>query len=143
MSKLLLILLTAACFGLIGCSSVKVVALDPSLNVEHICIEQNPAVVVGDFLGVIEDGLARHDMSVRVFYGARPDDCEYILQYTALQSWDFATYLSHAELRIYKDDKQTASAIYHLVGGGGFDMSKWQSTKTKMDPVIDELLSKK
>jgi len=28
-----------------------------------------------------------------------------------------------------------------LKGAGGFSLMKWQGTKTKMDPVIDELLS--
>lgn len=28
----------------------------------------------------------------------------------------------------------------HLVGKGGLSLTKWASTKSKMDPVIDELL---
>ena len=126
-----------------SCTSIQVSALDPSLNLQHICIENNPKVIVGDFLGVLEDGFTRHGISVRPFYSDKPEGCEYVLRYTALQSWDIATYLSHAELRIYKDDMQVASAIYHHEGKGGFDLSKWKGTKAKMDPVIDELLSKK
>jgi len=32
------------------------------------------------------------------------------------------------------------TAEYHLRGGGGLSLMKWQSTKSKIDPVIDELL---
>jgi hypothetical protein len=56
-----------------------------------------------------------------------------------LRSWDFAPYLAQAELWLRKDGDQVGYAEYHLVGGGGFSLMKWQGTKTKMDPVIDQL----
>jgi hypothetical protein len=140
MRKLMLVLAAVACLVMVGCTSVQVTALDPATNVELICIENNPSVVVGDFLGALEDGIARHGKKTRVFSGAKPADCEYVLRYTALQSWDFTTFLSHAELRVYKDDRQIAQAIYHLKGKGGWSLAKWESTKIKMDPVIDKLL---
>jgi hypothetical protein len=31
--------------------------------------------------------------------------------------------------------------VYHLKGGGGLSVMKWQGTASKMDPVIDELLA--
>jgi hypothetical protein len=62
------------------------------------------------------------------------------LSYTARRSWDFAPYLAQAELWLRQDGKQVGYAEYHLVGGGGFSLTKWQGTKTKMDPVIDQLL---
>jgi len=30
---------------------------------------------------------------------------------------------------------------FHLRGKGGYSMYKWQGTKAKMDPVIDQLLA--
>ena len=59
-----------------------------------------------------------------------------------LRSWDFVTYLSHAELRIEREGRQVAFAEYHLIGKGGLSLMKWASTKEKMDPVIDELFKK-
>lgn len=50
-------------------------------------------------------------------------------------------YLSHAELRLEKGGHRIAYAEYHLRGKGGLSLSKWQGTKTKMDPVIDQLLA--
>ena len=67
--------------------------------------------------------------------------CEYILSYTASQTWDFTTYLAYAELRLENNNRKIASAEYRLRGGGGLALMKWQSTKTKMDPVIDKLLT--
>ena len=97
-------------------------------------------MLVTDFVNVLRDGFDRHGISTEVYAGAKPQHCEYVLTYTALRSWDFATYLSHAELRLERDGRQVAYAEYHLVGKGGLSLMKWQGTKTKMDPVIDELL---
>lgn len=123
-----------------ACTSVDVSTLDPSLGMRHVCIQANPRVAVADFVGVLEDGLARHGLSSEVFSGKAPRHCEFVLTYTALRSWDLAPYLSHAELVVWKNARKVAAATYHLVGGGGFSMMKWQGTKAKIDPVIDELL---
>ncbi|WP_137937613.1 Sbal_3080 family lipoprotein [Chitinivorax sp. B] len=125
---------------LVGCTSIQVQPIDRSINLKHVCIEENPKVIVADFVTVIRDGFDRHGISTEVFSGSTPDRCEYVLTYTALQSWDFSTYLSYAELRLESKGRKIASAEYRLRGKGGLSMMKWQGTKTKMDPVIDELL---
>jgi len=140
MKNQVLILLIA--IGMLGCvSPVNVRPVDPSVKLSHVCIQENQKVRVSDFLQVLRDGFDRHGITTEVFSGNTPSNCEFILTYTALQSWDFAMYLSHAELRIEKDGKQIAYAGYHLKGG--LSSKKWQDTKTKMDPVIDELLKSK
>jgi hypothetical protein len=63
-----------------------------------------------------------------------------VLTYTARQSWDLGTYLSQAEIVMRQQGQRVAYAEYHLVGGGGLCPMKWDSVKTKMDPVFDELL---
>lgn len=93
-----------------------------------------------DFVTVLRDGFDRHGISTEVFSGSAPERCEYILTYTALRSWDFSPYLSYAELRLESKGRKIASAEYRLRGKGGFSLMKWQGTKAKMDPVIDELL---
>ena len=97
---------------------------------------------VNDFIPVLRDGFDRHGIATEVYSGQKPEKCEYILTYTALRSWDFSPYLSHAELRIEKDGRQIAYAEYHLKGKGGLSLTKWASTREKMDPVIDELFKK-
>jgi len=110
-------------FLVAGCTSVKVQPVDPSLTILHVCIRQNPQV------------------EVEVYYGNRPRHCEYILTYSARRSWDLKTYLSQAELRLLRRGQQIASADYHLRAKGGLSLTKFAGTKSKMDPVIDKLLS--
>lgn len=128
--------------ALVACTSVSVRPPDPGLVIKHVCIQEIPKVIVTDFVPIIRDGFDRHGISTELYSGPKLSHCEYVLTYTALRSWDFVPYLSHAELRIEKDGRQVAYAEYHLVGKGGFSLMKWQSTKAKMDPVIDELLKK-
>ena len=137
MNKFTLLLAMAAVNT--ACTSVDVAAVDPSLDIRHVCIEENPRVKVADFLDVLEDGLARHGLTSEVFSGGALPHCEYVLTYTALRSWDFAPYLAHAELVIWRHERKVAKATYHLVGGGGLSLMKWQGTMEKMAPVIDQL----
>jgi hypothetical protein len=133
------------CFCLalaMGCTAVTVVPIGAEHKIQKIYIQDNPKVIVQDFVPVVRDGLSRHGIQSEVFCGPCPKDAEYVLTYTALRSWDMAPYLSHAEIRIEKGGIVIASAEYHLRGKGGFSLAKWAGTKSKIDPVIDELLSK-
>jgi hypothetical protein len=136
--KLYLIIISV--LTICGCTAVRVQPIDSAANLQHVCIQENHRVKVYDFVTVLRDGFDRHGISTEVFSGSTPDKCEYILTYTALQSWDFSPYLSHAEIRLEKSGRKIAYAEYHLSGKGGFSLMKWQGTKAKMDPVIDELL---
>ena len=123
-----------------GCTSVNVRPVAPEIQLTNVCIEENPKVIVEGFLNVVRDGFSRHGIATRVVQKPIPSDCEIVLTYTAFKTWDFASYLHHAELLLEKDGIIIGTAEYHLVGQGGFSLNKWQSTKTKMDPVIDKLL---
>jgi hypothetical protein len=136
----MVLLSTLACLA--ACTSVRVHPVDPAAQMQHVCIQENPKVLVDDFVMVLREGFERHGISTQVFpTGSRPAGCEFVLTYTALRSWDLAPYLTHAELRIEKAGRVVASAQYHLRGDGGFSLAKWAGTKFKMDPVIDELLT--
>jgi hypothetical protein len=131
--------------ALAGCTSIQVQPIDRSVGLEHVCIQENPRVIVADFLTVLRDGFDRHGISTEVFSGTASDRCEYILTYTALQSWDLTLYLWYAELRLEHKGQKIGFAEYRLRGRGltargGLSLMKWQGTKTKMDPVLDELL---
>jgi hypothetical protein len=124
-----------------GCTSVNVRPVSSGLNITDVCIEENVIVIVEDFLSVVRDGFNRHGIATKVVARPAPKECEYVLTYTALKNWDLGTYLNHAELRLERGGSIIGSAEYHLAGKGGLSLMKWQSTKTKMDPVIDELLA--
>ena len=124
-----------------ACTSVQVKPLDYSYHVLHVCIKDNPAVIVPGFIEVIDDLFQNHLISTEVYSRTRPDHCEFKLTYTATRNWDFAPYLSHAELRLFQSNTRIAQAEYHLRGGGGMSLMKWSSVKSKMTPVVNKLLA--
>lgn len=125
-----------------GCTSINVRPVSSVDSLQHVCIEENPKVIIDEFVPILRKGFDRHGISTEVYSGLAPEQCETILTYTALRSWDFAPYLSHAELNLNKNGQSIASAEYHLRGKGGFSLFKWQGVEKKMTPVIDELLEK-
>jgi len=124
----------------LACTSITVRPIDAAAQLEHVCIQENPKVLVSDFVSVLRDGLSRHGISSETFTGSAPEGCAFILTYTAFRSWDFAPYLSHAELSLESGGQEVACGEYHLRDEGGLSLMKWQRAKTKMDPVLDELL---
>jgi len=126
---------------LLSCTSITVRPVEPRAQMTHVCIKHNPKVRVSDFVPVVRDGLSRHGVSSEEFSGDAPAHCEFVVTYTARRSWDFAPYLSQAEIRIERNGLQVGYGEFHLRGKGGYSMFKWQGTKTKMDPVIDQLFS--
>lgn len=125
-----------------GCTSIKVKPVDNIADIEHVCIEDGEKTCFdGQMLNVISDGFQRHGISTEVYTDNLPPECEYHLSYYCERTWDMAMYLHHAELRLYRAKSQIGYAEYHLNGQGGFSLMKWQKTKTKINPVIDELLS--
>lgn len=124
-----------------GCTSVQVEPLASAPT--FMCIKHNPKVMVSDFVSVLRQGFSRHGIETRLYTGAIPRaECAYLVTYSARRSWDFAPYLSQADVQVLGPDRrQLASAEYHLRGKGGLSMMKWQGTEVKMGPVIDQLLA--
>lgn len=132
--------LAALLFTLSACTSVSVTPLQSKPS--SVCIEENPKVKVRDFVPVLQEGFFRHGIATQLYAQIPRPECPYVLTYTARRTWDMAPYLSSAELAILGPRRQiVAKANYHLRGKGGLSLMKWQGTKSKMDPVIDELLS--
>ncbi|XLY88748.1 Sbal_3080 family lipoprotein [Ectopseudomonas mendocina] len=125
---------------LVGCTSTHVTPLQSAAD--QMCIEENPKVQVSDFVPVLQEGFARHGIETQLYTKIPREQCPYVVTYTARRSWDMAPYLSTAEIVILGPRRQTlAKANYHLRGKGGLSLMKWQGTKSKIDPVIDELLA--
>lgn len=139
MKKLFIV---AILLTLTSCTSIRVQSLNPDVHkIHHVCIEENPSVIVQGFPNVIQKGFERHGITTELYSGIMPQYCECKLNYSANQTWDMAVYLTHAELSLYMDNERIAYAEYHLNGQGGLALNKWGSVESKMNPVIDELLS--
>lgn len=136
------ICLALVLMALIGCTSVRVQPLSASLKISHICIKENPKVIVPDFLSIVRKEFSACGIDTTVYKEEVAAECTAVLTYTARQSWDFVLYLSHAELMIENEKrKRLAEAVYHLRGKGGLSLMKWQGVETKMKPVIHEMLN--
>jgi hypothetical protein len=123
-----------------ACTTVHVQKVEGGSHpMRHVCIERNPKVAVADFVTVVEAGFRRHGIETEVFEGEPPPRCEYLLAYTATRGWDLAPYMDHAELWLKRGDEGIGYAAYRHAGG--FGLNKFAKTKSKMDPVLDELLA--
>ena len=136
-----IVIIITIVLAFVSCTAVQVRPIDRSLNLEHVCIKENSQVVVGDFLPILRDGFERRGISTLVFSGSKPEGCEFIVKYTALQSWDMSSYLSYAYISIENNNgRRIATAEYRLRNKGGLSLLKFRGTRAKMNPVIDELL---
>lgn len=154
--------LSIAALSLSACTSIAVTPLAASYQVKSLCIRENPKVMVDDLIPVIKAGLADHHIQSELIASTvdkaaaqdndnqadeywmtitpTPDHCDFNLTYTARRSWDMGTYLSSADIVISDKKAAIANAHYHLRNKGGLSMFKWQGVKTKLDPVLNELL---
>lgn len=137
-----IIVISLITFLATACTSIQVQPIKSDLKPEKICIEKNPKVIVTDFLSVVRNRIEYHGIDTEVYENKIPEGCEYTMTYTALKNWDIGTYMHHAELRLEHFGRKVGYAEYHLKGKGGLSMLKWQGTKTKIVPVVDELLGK-
>jgi len=125
-----------------GCTSVQVSPVSAEHSVQRVAIQNNPEVSVPHFLSVVRNRFEDHGITTVMFQEQIPTNCQAILTYTARRSWDFWPYLSHAELTLRSPEgERIGYAEYHLNGKGGLDLTKWKSVKSKMNPVVDQLLS--
>jgi len=138
-----LILLTAAALLMLtsACTSIQTTPLPYDPAIGTVKIIRNPKVKVSDFLSVMRRHFSLHGIPTALVgeeYEAK--DGEYTVQYTALRSWDFAPYLSSADVDVYKAGYIVGTAHFHLIGKGGFSFYKWDKTDTKLTPMYEELL---
>ncbi|MDR0478917.1 MAG: Sbal_3080 family lipoprotein [Burkholderiaceae bacterium] len=126
---------------LAGCTAIQVSPVSSSVKMHNVCIQENPKVQVADLIQVLEAGFARHGIGTQVFKGQEPANCEFTLNYVAFRAWDMVPYMRDANFIIKQNDKVIATADYHLKAGGGLALTKYASTKDKLDPVIDQLLA--
>jgi Short C-terminal domain len=127
-------------FAVGGCTAVRVQPVSAEHKISHICINDNARVQVGDFVDVMQEGFQKHGITSQVITGTPPSGCAFTSNYTARRAWDLAMYMTDAQIDILQDGHQIASANYHLKGGGGLALNKWDNTRTKILPVIDKLL---
>jgi hypothetical protein len=123
-----------------GCTSVTVQRVPPTEKpITMVYIQRNTNVEIEDFVGVLQDAFAGRGIATKVVTTEPIPPSAYFLTYTAQDGWDLASFLKHAELRLKQGTRLVGSATYHH--HGGFAFNKFASNKSKITPVVDELLS--
>lgn len=141
MKKLTLLIAAALLMLTAACTSIQTTPLPYDPAIGTVKIIRNPKVKVSDFLFVMRRHFSLHGIPTALVgeeYEAK--NGEYTVQYTALRSWDFAPYLSSADVDVYKAGCVVGTAHFHLIGKGGFSFCKWDKTDTKLTPMYEELL---
>lgn len=113
-----------------------------------VCIELNPNAPDPDLVPGIQAEIQTHKIDSRVYgQGGAPTDCESVLSYSAVIAWerpvfsdDYRSYLREATMTLRASGKVLASASYRTRDWGS---GKWSSTRSKIAPVIDALLTGK
>lgn len=138
-----LLILGSLVLAITGCTSIKVNNSDgfQPKAVKQICVINNPKVTISGFDQSIVRSFARYNINVRVYpENSKPELCETTMNYTALRSWDFVTYMSYAKFTLLKDGRIVSEAEFALKGKGGMALNKWRSTDTKIDELVDQLV---
>ncbi len=136
------VLATLGCLiFVVGCSStVSVQPIDVSVGkITEICIERNSKVIVPQFTDALQEGFSRHGIITKI-YADVPSSCSYRLTYTAREGWAYVRVLTGVHLAVYKKDQLIGAADRNSPPNGGVNFSKWDSTRTIINPMIDELL---
>jgi len=66
-----------------GCTSVQVDSVGADHKMTHVCIEDNPKVIVAGFVSVIEEVFEDNLITTEIYNGQRPERCVFKLTYTA------------------------------------------------------------
>lgn len=125
-----------------GCTTYNVEPVPAQENIRTVFIRENTSVKDAELLQAIEDGFFRHGINCQVMpsYAAVPAN-SYTATYVGYRGWDFVPYLRDATVNIQKNGRRIASANFNLIGRGGLDLSKFNSTREKISPMMDELLA--
>lgn len=141
-----LLMITVLGLTVNACTSIHVKNNDgfQPQSVKQICVIHNSKVTIDGFEQSIIRSFTRYDIHARIYpENSRPVMCETTMNYTALRSWDFVTYLTYAKFTLMKQGRVVSEAEFRLKGKGGFALNKWRSTDTKVDELVDQLVNPK
>ncbi|NMG03749.1 Sbal_3080 family lipoprotein [Azoarcus taiwanensis] len=137
-SRSLLTVTLLSMAALSGCAIHQKVSPVATLNGEEICVRDNDKVRDG-FLSSYRSALEAKGYVVRVISPtAAHDACALTSTYNAHWSWDLATYMAFAEIRVYRNGKPAGEATYDARRGSG-SFGKFISADTKIRELVEEL----
>lgn len=129
------LVLLSAITALCGCGGMQQ-NVSPVARVDgkEVCIVENPRVR-RSFLDAYVQALKARGYEARVLPpSAQLSACPIVSQYAALWGFDtFASYLSHADIRIYQKTQPAGRAVYNG--------NRFVSAEEKVQELVDQLFS--
>ena len=141
-----LLMITVLGLTVNACTSIQVKNNDgfQPQSVKQICVIHNSKVTIDGFEQSIIRSFRRYNINARIYpENSKPVMCETTMNYTALRSWDFVTYLTYAKFTLMKQGRIVSEAEFRLKGKGGLALNKWRSTDTKVDELVEQLVDPK
>ena len=122
-----------------GCSIKQTVRPVAALATNtEICIIAND-LVRPSFLDAYRYALKPKGFSTRALDEGSPlDACEVTSTYTANWTWDLATYMRYAELKIYRNAAPAGEAVYDA-SAAGMRTDKFINAENKVQELVDQL----
>ncbi len=127
---------------LLGCSVKYTANSVTNLNIssKEICIIEDTSVRE-PFLAVYRNALGKKGFVVRTLSpGSDIASCPLTSTYTGEWSWDFVSYMSYAEIFVYRDGILAGNALYKApCCGWALTFKIYEKTDTKIAKMVDQL----
>lgn len=136
--KIKIVLALMVLVALSGCAIRQTVKPVAKFDDKQICIIENTAVRSG-FLNAYKRVLTEKGYVVKQLpEDASLIDCPITSTYTANWRWDFAIYMSYAEIIVYNNAKPAGKASYDARRGSG-NMNKFIDADKKISELVNQL----
>ena len=124
-------------FALAGCTIRHAAPL--AEKPEALCIQKNPAVIVPNFLPILQGALQEHGVQTKAVTKDL-SDCPLVLTYDARQGWDMDNFVRFIELEVTRPNGTLVGRSWWKTRGG-FGLNKFAPTEVKVARVVDDLLT--
>ena len=139
-SSRLVLLASLAAVTLTGCvTSYEGRSIEEPVSIGEVCVIRNDAVRPGYVLPSIQRAFAKRNIATKVCTESTANGCQFILRYTARQSWDFTPYLKSARLDLYQGARLIANSELYVYP---YNLSKWSGEEERIEKLVDDLFEK-
>lgn len=135
MSSVLVLVLSTA-----SCTITREVQPIAARTIDLVCIQENPDVRRKEFGPTLQRLIEEKGFATRTYQGNPPADCNVRLEYSATWSWDLATYMDFADVRVFESVNQIGRATYDARRGSA-TMRKFGSAEERLRSLLDELFA--
>ena len=105
---------------------------------DALCIQKNPAVIVPNFLPILQESLQGHGVQTKVV--SDTTDCSLVLSYDARQGWDLENFVRYIELEVTRPNGTLVGRSWWK-HRNGFGFNKYAPTEIKVARAVDDLLT--